>query len=95
LIDYEVRQRNNNERPLLALVMIVKDEAHTLPNTLIAVKPYLDWYFILDTGSKDGTPEAIVKTLGPNGNIFHVPTHPTTQPFHPLLHNAPKSNELV
>lgn len=28
-----------------------QDEAHTLPNTLLAIKPFLDYYYILDTGS--------------------------------------------
>lgn len=75
IIEYEVRDRSSNERPLLALVMIVKDEAHTLPNTLISIKPYLDYYYILDTGSKDGTQDAIRRTLGPKGKIFEVLPH--------------------
>jgi hypothetical protein len=60
-------------RPLLGLVMIVKDEAHTLPSTLITLKPYIDWYYILDTGSTDGTQDAIRRTLGPKGTIFQEP----------------------
>jgi hypothetical protein len=44
-----------------------------LPTTLLPLKPFLDYYYILDTGSKDGTPEAIRRTLGPNGQIFHEP----------------------
>jgi hypothetical protein len=53
--------------------MIVKDEAHTLPNTLISIRPYLDYYYILDTGSKDGTQDAIRRTLGERGKIFEEP----------------------
>jgi hypothetical protein len=60
-------------RPLLGLVMIVKDEAHTLPATLLAIKPWIDVYYILDTGSTDGTQDAIQKTLGPNGEVWQEP----------------------
>lgn len=60
-------------RPLLGLVMIVKDEAHTLPATLLAIKPWIDVYYILDTGSTDGTQDAIRKTLGPNGEVWEEP----------------------
>ena len=48
---------------LLALVMMVKDEAHTLPSTLIGLRSIIDYYFIIDTGSHDGTPEKIKSTL--------------------------------
>lgn len=53
--------------------MIVKDEAHTLSRTLLAVKPFIDRYYILDTGSTDGTPEVIKRVLAPlKGKVFHV-----------------------
>ena len=32
-------------------VLSSQDEAHTLPNTLLAIKPFIDYYYILDTGS--------------------------------------------
>lgn len=60
-------------RPLLALVMIVKDEAHTISSTLKAVKPFIDRFYILDTGSTDGTQKVISEVLSPvPGNIFNV-----------------------
>lgn len=59
------------ERPLIALVMIVKNEAHTLPNTLPQLKGMIDYYYILDTGSTDGTEQAVVDALGTNGEIHH------------------------
>lgn len=62
-----------NAQPLLALVMIVKDEAHTLPTTLLPLRAYLDYYYILDTGSTDGTQDAIRKVLGDRGEIWEEP----------------------
>jgi hypothetical protein len=58
---------------MLALVMIVKDEAHTLAQTLMSVKAFVDRYYILDTGSTDGTPELIGQVMeGISGSVFHV-----------------------
>lgn len=59
-------RRPDNARPmgrLLGLVMVVKDEAHGIAKTLLSVKPYIDYWTILDTGSTDGTQEEIRKTL--------------------------------
>lgn len=63
----------NDGRPLLALVMIVKDEAHTLGNTLSTLAPFLDYYYILDTGSTDGTQKKIREVLGPRGEVWEEP----------------------
>lgn len=52
-----------------------QDEAHTLPRTLMPLKPYLDYYYILDTGSTDGTQASIRQTLGEKGEIFEVCWH--------------------
>lgn len=43
--------------PLLALAMIVKDEARTLGETLASVRPWIDAAAVVDTGSTDGTRE--------------------------------------
>jgi len=48
---------------LLALVMIVRNESHTLAKTLESVKPAIDRWSILDTGSTDDTPNVIRETL--------------------------------
>src|ERR1700733_6819656 len=45
---------------LLTLTMIVKDEAKTLARTLASVRPFIDRWVILDTGSTDGT-QALVR----------------------------------
>ncbi len=49
-------------RPLLSLVMILKNEAQSIRAVLEAVTPYVDSVTILDTGSTDGT-QAIVKEV--------------------------------
>ena len=46
-------------RPLLCLVMIIKNEAHTIMDTLNTVKDHIDCWYILDTGSDDGTQKKI------------------------------------
>jgi tetratricopeptide (TPR) repeat protein len=43
--------------PLLALCMIVKDEATNLSRCLASVKPHVDEMIVVDTGSKDDTVE--------------------------------------
>ena len=43
-----------SERPLISLVMIVKNEAAILRETLERVRPIVDEWVIVDTGSTDG-----------------------------------------
>ena len=45
--------------PTLCLNMIVRNEAAIIERCLASVQPYIDSYYILDTGSSDGTPEII------------------------------------
>jgi hypothetical protein len=49
---------------LLALVMIVKDEARSIGATIASVRPFVDRFVILDTGSTDGTPEIAREAFG-------------------------------
>ena len=53
-----------SERPLISLVMIVKNEAAILHETLERVRPIVDEWVIVDTGSTDGT-QAIISEYGP------------------------------
>jgi glycosyltransferase involved in cell wall biosynthesis len=47
----------------ITLCMIVKDETHIIEECLRSMAKYIDRYDITDTGSTDGTPELIKKTM--------------------------------
>jgi glycosyltransferase involved in cell wall biosynthesis len=60
----------------LCLVMIVKDEEDTIEKCLSAVAPYISYWVIVDTGSKDKTKEVINSTmekLGIPGELHERP----------------------
>jgi len=57
--------------PLLGVVMIVKNEARGMKETIASFRNHIDHWTILDTGSTDGTQEIIRKELkGVPGNLF-------------------------
>lgn len=60
---------------LLALVMIVKDEARSLPATLDSVRGVVDRITIVDTGSTDGTQDIVRAALadGFEGELVEAP----------------------
>ncbi len=61
-------------RPLLSLVMIVKDEASNIRAVLEAAKPYVERWTILDTGSTDGTQDIIREVMvGVQGLLAEEP----------------------
>ena len=49
---------------LLELVMIVKNEAASIAQTIESVKEWVDRYCILDTGSTDNTVQLIQSSFG-------------------------------
>ena len=59
---------------LLELVMIVKNSGNLLKNCLNSIKPYIDSYTILDTGSTDGT-QALIRDVmkDVSGNLYEEP----------------------
>lgn len=61
-------------KPRICLNMIVRDEAHVIERCLASVKPYIDHWVIVDTGSVDDTPARIAAALaGVPGTLHHRP----------------------
>ena len=52
-------QADSAMAPTVCLNMIVKDEASVIRRCLQSVKPFIDYWVIVDTGSSDGTQEII------------------------------------
>jgi tetratricopeptide (TPR) repeat protein len=64
----------SQDRPLLGLVMIVKNEATRIALVLASYRPYIDAWTILDTGSTDGTQDLIRGELaGISGTLHEEP----------------------
>ena len=62
------------KKPLLSLVMIVKNEADSITETLLSVRDHVDYYCILDTGSTDNTVDLIEKAMnGTKGRVYYEP----------------------
>jgi Glycosyl transferase family 2 len=61
-------------KPRICLNMIVRDEAHVIERCLASVKPWIDHWVIVDTGSVDDTPQRIADALqGVPGSLHHRP----------------------
>lgn len=61
-------------KPLVSLVMIVKNEARGIVQTVASVRDSVDYYAILDTGSTDATVALIRETFGATpGHVYHEP----------------------
>src|ERR1700722_17972902 len=65
------------ERPFeekICLNMIVKNESKVIQRCLDSVKPHIDYWVIVDTGSTDGTQEIIKKHMkGIPGKLYERP----------------------
>lgn len=59
------------DRPLLGLVMIVKNEAKRIQSVLASYRPFIDAWTILDTGSTDGTQDLIKRALDGIPGVLH------------------------
>ena len=73
----------------VCLNMIVKDEAHVIRRCLDSVRPFIDRWVIVDTGSTDGTQEIIRQHLGDiPGKLFE-------RPWKNFAHNRSEAFELA
>lgn len=61
-------------KPLMSLVMIVKNEARGIVATIASVRDVVDYYCIVDTGSSDTTVSLIRATFGATpGHVYDEP----------------------
>lgn len=61
-------------RPLLSLCLPVKNEAQSIRSVLETIRPHIDSYLILDTGSVDGTQEIVREVMsGVPGKLVEEP----------------------
>ena len=66
----------NEPLPRIVLTMIVKNEAHVIERCIASVRPVIDAYCIVDTGSTDGTQDVIRRALeGMPGEVIDRPWH--------------------
>lgn len=62
------------DRPTIGLCMIVKNETARIRRCLESIKPFVDHWTIVDTGSADGTPEVVREIMaGSPGDVFERP----------------------
>jgi hypothetical protein len=73
----------------VCLTMIVKDEAHVIERCLCTVRPFIDHWLIVDTGSTDGTP-ALVRSL-----LDGIPGELVERPWKNFGHNRTEALELA
>lgn len=86
----------NEARDLLTLSMIVKDEEATIARTLRSVKPFIDRWVIVDTGSTDATREIIRSEMdGVPGELHEKPFMDFSTTRNEALDLAGTSTEFI
>ncbi|MDN3505321.1 MAG: glycosyltransferase [Rhabdochlamydiaceae bacterium] len=78
-----------SKEPTVCLNMIVKNEADVICNCLKSVKPYIDTWVIVDTGSTDGTQELI------KNEMKDMPGHLYERPWIDFAHNRNEAMQLA
>src|SRR5215469_7757007 len=73
----------------LCLNMIVKDEAPVIARCLASVRPIIDYWVIVDTGSTDGTQDAIRTAMA------DLPGELEERPWRDYAHNRSEALELA
>lgn len=80
---------STESRPRICLNMIVRDEAAVIGRCLAAVRPLIDHWVIVDTGSLDATPERIAEALAGVPGVLH------RRPWQDFGHNRSEAIRLA
>ena len=75
--------------PTICLNMIVKNEAHVIRRCLDSVRPFIDCWVIVDTGSTDGTQELIREVMR------DIPGELRERPWKNFAHNRNEALSLT
>ena len=78
-----------SNQQILCLNMIVKNEVPVVTRCLTSVRPFIDYWVIVDTGSTDGTQDAI-RTL-----MADLPGELYERPWRDFAHNRTEALELA
>src|SRR4051794_7539625 len=76
-------------RPSVCLTMIVKDETAVIERCLRALRPFIDCWSIVDTGSTDGTQRLIASSLADLPGELHE------RPWRDFGHNRTEALALA
>src|ERR1700753_2915568 len=79
----------NSQGQTICLNMIVKDEAPVIRRCLDSVRPLIDYWVIVDTGSTDGTQEIIREHLKDVSGELHE------RPWRDFAHNRSEALTLA
>lgn len=80
----------------ICLVMIFKDDAATIERSLISVKPWVQSYFLIDAGSRDGSAEMALTALqGVSGVLAKSPWAMTPPTVSSLLRAAKQHGDYL